>query len=126
MIDRARDNDSIAAVADKVSTPTYTRDIANMLMAVWDHCSGILHITNSGRCTWQEYAQHALDCCHKAGVPMKAGQVGAIKMTDMKSWIARRPVHTVLGTQRYEQLSGATPRPWQDAVDEYVREFVAR
>ena len=124
MIDRARESDTIAAVADKVSTPTYTRDIADMLFRVFRDCSGILHIANSGQCTWQEYAQHAIDCCHRAGVPLKATKVGAIKMGDMKSWIAGRPVHTVLSTSKFEKLTGARPRPWRDAVEEYVREYV--
>ena len=136
MIDRARQHDTVAAVADKVSTPTYTRDIADMLLQVIDgsgrtdnssnSATGVLHIANSGRCTWQEYAQHAIDCCHRAGVPLKATQVGAIKMSDMKSWIARRPVHTVLATSKLENLTGIHPRSWRDAVEEYVREFVAR
>src|SRR6185503_20341187 len=34
IITRARENDSVSAVADKVSTPTYTRDIADMLLRV--------------------------------------------------------------------------------------------
>jgi dTDP-4-dehydrorhamnose reductase len=125
MIERGREHETIAAVADKVSTPTYTRDITSMLMAVYETCRGVLHLANSGQCTWQEYAQHALDCCHENGVPLKAKQVGAVNMGDMKSWVARRPVHTVLATTKYEKLTGVTPRPWRDAVAEYVREFVA-
>ena len=55
----------------------------------------------------------------------KRGSVGAIKLTDMKTWIARRPVHTVLSTEKYQGLSGVSPRPWREAVAEYVREFIA-
>lgn len=128
MIALARENETIAAVADKISTPTYTRDIADMLMKVVSghNPSGILHLANSGECTWQEYAQHALNCCDRAGLPLKAKKVGASKMSDMKSWIARRPVRSVLATRKYEQLTGASPRPWQNAVAEYVNEFVGR
>jgi dTDP-4-dehydrorhamnose reductase len=128
MIARARENETIAAVADKVSTPTYTRDIAEMLLKVLagPNPNGILHIANSGECTWQEYAQHALDCCRKEGLSLKAKKVGASKMSDMKSWIARRPVGSVLATRKYEKLTGAAPRPWQDAVAEYVRDFAGR
>src|SRR6266576_5237719 len=81
---------------------------------------GIVHIVNSGQCTWQEYAQHAIECCHRDGVPLKAKQVGAVKMSDMKNWVARRPVHSVLGTAKCEKLTGRPPRPWRDAVAEYV------
>ena len=138
MIQRAREHDEIAAVADKWSTPSYTRDIADLLMSVVSRntdpvedsprtvrTSGILHIANTGRCTWQEYAQHALDCCREAGIPLKATHVGAVKMSDMKTWVARRPVHSVLGTVKCEKLAGVAPRAWQDAVAEYVRNYVA-
>src|SRR5207245_2343796 len=66
MIKRAREEEEIDAVADKFSTPTYTRDIAEMLSRFFDVdvAGGILHFANSGQCSWQEYAQHALDCCH--------------------------------------------------------------
>ena len=128
MIQRARENDQVAAVADKISTPTYTRDIADLLLPVLsksaDRFSGRLHIANTGECTWQEYAQHALDCCHQFGVPLKAKKVGALKLGDMKSFIAPRPVYTVLSTQKYTSLTGISPRSWQDAVAEYVRDYV--
>jgi dTDP-4-dehydrorhamnose reductase len=88
--------------------------------------TGILHIANAGQCTWQEYAQHALNCCHEIGLPLKTRQVGAVRMSDMTNWIARRPVHSVLGTLKYEKLAGTAPRSWQEAVADYVRDYVAR
>lgn len=126
----ARENEKVAAVADKFSTPTYTRDIAEMLRNVVGAevadpgYNRLLHFANSGQCSWQEYTQWALDCCHSLGVPMKARTVGALSMRDMKNWLARRPVHTVLATTKYTALTGLTPRSWQDAVAEYVRDHV--
>ena len=122
MIQRAREEEKIEAVSDKWSTPTYTGDIAKMLTQFVDVDvpDGILHFANSGECTWQEYAQHALDCCRAAGVPLKAKSVGASKIADMKNWAARRPVYSVLSTGKYAKLTGAIPRSWRDAVSEYI------
>ncbi len=122
MIKRAREEEHIDAVADKFSTPTYTRDISEMLSRFFDFdVSGdVLHFTNAGECSWQEYAQHALDCCRASGVPLKAKAVRSVKIADMKNWIAPRPVYSVLSTTKYAQLTGVTPRSWRDAVADYI------
>ena len=122
MIKRAREEEKIDAVADKFSTPTYTSDIARMLTQFFDVDvpDGILHFANSGECSWQEYAQHALGCCRALGVPLIAKTVGPTKMADMKNWIARRPVYSVLSTGKYAKLTGAIPRSWRDAVSDYI------
>ena len=91
-----------------------------MLPRVFDVDAGILHVANAGECTWQEYAQHAIDCCRAAGVPLKAKTVGALKLSDMKDWVARRPVHSVLSTVKYQALTGIKPRSWREAVADYI------
>jgi len=149
MIMRAGVSEHVDAVSDKFSTPTYTRDIAAMLLPIISRAvvtgvadpgrtavsergynaesgyNGILHFANEGECSWQEYAQHAIDCGREFGLPLKAKTVGALKLSDMKNWVARRPVYSVLSSAKYRALSGVSPRSWRDAVSEYVREFVA-
>ena len=130
MIKRAREEEMIDAIGDKWSTPTYTNDTAELLPRVFDVDAGILHIANSGQCTWQEYAQHAVDCCRAAGVPLKAETVGALKLADMTrlrqgpggqaNWVARRPVYSVLSSAKYQALTGIKPRSWRDAVADYI------
>jgi dTDP-4-dehydrorhamnose reductase len=155
MIKRARESEHVDAIADKFSTPTYTRDIAEMLAQFFmrnavagvadpgreagkkaglsdpgyrgsGDYSGILHFANAGECSWQEYAQFALDTCRSLGIPLKARAVAALQLSEMKNWVARRPPYSVLSTEKFFSLTGATPRNWRDAVAEYVREFVVR
>ena len=83
--------------------------------------SGVLHLANRGECNWQEYAQWALECCRAEGVPMKARRIGGSSLAEMKSFIAKRPVYSVLSTAKYEALTGTAPRGWQEAVADYVR-----
>jgi dTDP-4-dehydrorhamnose reductase len=154
IIKRAREEKHVDAIADKFSTPTYTRDIARMLPQFFKSdavvrvaepsaaaprwtgdrrhrydsrdYSGILHFTNAGECSWQEYGQFALDCCRSLGIRLRAKTVGTLKIADMKNWIAPRPVYSVLCTEKFFSITGTTPRNWRDAVAEYVRESVAR
>jgi dTDP-4-dehydrorhamnose reductase len=149
MIKRAQQDEKIDAISDKFSTPTYTHDIAEMLARVLDDWSrrapgglgagrlhGILHFANAGKCTWQEYAQWALDCCRDAGIRLKARTVGALKLSEMTRlrqgsggqapWAARRPVYSVLSTAKYTELTGTAPRAWREAVNDYITRFYSK
>lgn len=132
---QAREKEEVKAIADKWATPTYTVDLAELLKPLLPNSlgagrlkevSGILHLANTGECTWQEYAQWALDCCHARGVPMKARTIGASSLAEMKSFIAKRPVYSVLSPAKYEQLTGQAPRGWREVVADYVRDHVKR
>jgi dTDP-4-dehydrorhamnose reductase len=122
ILGKARTEERVAAVADKFSTPTYTLDLAAMLRPLLDssEINGILHLANRGECSWREYAQWALDCCHKVGLPMRATTVDAVSLGEMKNFVARRPVYTVLATEKCERLTGRAPRDWHEAVADYV------
>lgn len=122
ILQRARDHETVEAIGDKIATPTYTLDAARLLRPLLDDGpDGVIHLCNTGGCTWQEYGQHALDCALAAGVPLKARIVGGLKMADLKAFIARRPVYTSMSTAILARTTGLTPRPWQEAVEDYVR-----
>jgi len=134
-LNQAREHEEVKAIADKWATPTYTLDLAQMLKAFvtsddgpavagagrLQSISGIIHLANSGECSWQEYAQWALECCRAEGMSMKARTIGASSLAEMQSFIAKRPVYSVLSTAKYAALTGGTPRPWQEAVADYVK-----
>ena len=127
IIRRARENNVVAAVADKFSAPTYTIDVANWLrLAIDKNANGILHLANNGGCSWQEWAQYAIDVCRKLGLPLKAERVGAVSLEDMKNFVAQRPVHTVLSTAKFTALTGVQPRHWREAVAEYISAHLSK
>jgi len=127
IIQRARENDVVTAVADKFSAPTFTIDVAGWLrLVVEKNANGILHLTNNGGCSWQEWAQYAIDVCRSRGLPLKAERVGAVSLGDMKNFVAQRPVHTVLSTAKFTALTGVQPRHWREAVAEYISAHVSK
>jgi dTDP-4-dehydrorhamnose reductase len=128
MIKRAQQEEKIDAISDKFSTPTYTHDIAHMLPQFFDRggAGGILHFSNAGKCSWQEYAQWALDCCRDAGISLKGSTVGALKLSQMTSWVAPRPVYSVLSTVKYAELTGTPSRAWRVAVADYITHFYSK
>jgi dTDP-4-dehydrorhamnose reductase len=127
ILQRALEHEAVAAIADKVAVPTYTLDAARLLRPLLDEhiVDGVLHLCNTGACTWQEYGQFALDCAAEDSVPLKARTVAPQKMADLKAFIAKRPPNTTMSTARFTAETGLSPRPWQEAVGEYVRTFWA-
>lgn len=127
ILKRALESDAAEAIGDKWSAPTYTLDLAETLRPFLREiaCGGLLHASNSGTCTWREYGEYALQCAARAGVPVKTTHVKSLPMAGIKAFIARRPVYTVLSSEKLAGLTGAAPRSWQEAVEDYVTRHVA-
>lgn len=123
ILKRAMESESLAAIADKVAVPTYTLDVAQWLRPFLAdvQTGGLLHLCNSGSCTWRDYGQFAIECARAAGAPLRGLEVAAQKMSDIAAFVARRPVYTVMSTEKLTRLTGIVARPWQEAVEDYVR-----
>lgn len=122
ILERARTNPVVEAVADKFSSPTYACDVAGWLEPFFDPSlpGGLYHACNAGGCSWRDYGAYALGCAAEAGIPLATANVGALLLKDMKAFKAPRPVHSILSTEKLTRVTGKSPRPWQEAVRDYI------
>jgi dTDP-4-dehydrorhamnose reductase len=128
-LEQAMSRETVSAIDDKVSSPTYTLDFGQWIGPILFELpiGGILHLCNSEGCTWREYAQWAIDIAGQEGIRLKTRQVQPIALDSMTTFLARRPVYTVLATGKFSKTTGLSPRPWRDAVRDFVRtKFSAR
>ncbi len=127
ILKKAKESAALQAIGDKWSAPTYTLDLVEMIRPLLREkpVGGVIHLANTGACTWQEYGQYALDSAAAAGIPLVGRKVGFQAMADLKAFIAKRPIYTVLSSAKFESVTGRPPRPWQEAVSEFVRSQVA-
>ncbi|MFV1995072.1 MAG: dTDP-4-dehydrorhamnose reductase [Verrucomicrobiales bacterium] len=127
IVSRALEQQRVEAIADKQSTPTYAEDFSQWLepLLAAQPVGGILHLCNGGCCSWQQYAQAALDCAAQTGLPLKTHRVEAAALAEMDGFIAERPRFTAMSTERYRGETGDSPRPWREAVSAYVRDVLA-
>lgn len=104
----------LEVVSDQRGSPTAARDLAfGIGELIENDASGIVHFTNRGDCTWYEYAVFILEA---AGVPAEVIPV----TSDQLDRPAPRPAYSVLALERYREITGRLPRPWSEAVREYV------
>lgn len=125
ILQKALESEKVEAIDDKFSAPAFTLDLARYLrlLIAKPNEGGLIHVCNWGECSWREYGQFAIDCAVAAGLPVRGRVVAGSKMSEMTNFVARRPRYTVLATDRLAVL-GERPRPWREAVEEYVTNFV--
>jgi dTDP-4-dehydrorhamnose reductase len=114
MVTRAVEEGGLRMVADQRLTPTYTADLAESLIAAVEvGARGLLHLTNSGSCSWHEFT---LTIMELAGldVPVEAVQ------TVRPAGGADRPINGVLACERSRALGLAGLRAWRDALEDYM------
>ena len=105
-------------VNDQRGCPTYATDLARAIMELCrKNASGIVHATNSGDCTWFEFARAIVA---QAGLPTEVRPVSTQQMARPAS----RPAYSVLSATSLRGYGISLPT-WQDALRRYLQERAA-
>ena len=100
----------LRVVSDQVCTPSYAADVADgTVQLLASGGQGVYHLTNTGSCSWHEFAAAIFDL---AGVKPNLMSVTSKEY----GAAAQRPVYSVLAS-RLSPL-----RPWRDALAAYFSE----
>jgi dTDP-4-dehydrorhamnose reductase len=114
MIARAREQGQLKMVADQRLNPTFTGDLAaGVIAAVDSGARGVLHITNSGECSWHEFT---VEIMRLAGIDVPIESVE----TTRPPGAADRPLNGVLARPRTDAAGLAPLRSWGDALAHYL------
>lgn len=118
MINVGKTHDSVRVVDDQIGTPTYTRDLARLLVDMIEtEKYGFYHATNEGGyISWADLAEEAY---RVAGMNVKVNRVTTAEYGLSK---AARPENSRLDKRKLTE-NGFTALPdWKDAVARYIRE----
>lgn len=119
MIRLGKERGALRVVADQQMSPTSSADAAAMLLGLLRKGAppGIYHAVNSGHASWFQFAEEIL---RRAEVK---AELSAISSGEYAT-AARRPAYSVLCNAKLAAILGP-PRPWQNALDDYLRDRVA-
>ncbi len=115
MLRLADEGKPIRVVADQITTPTATADLAAKLAwLITTEEYGTYHVTNGGSCSWFEFA---------AAIFELAGLRPDLSPTTTAAFAAkaRRPAYSVLAHGHLQQLGADDLRPWRHALADYLR-----
>ena len=117
MLNLAKSRDTITVVNDQFGSPTYTYDLARLLVdMVQTDRYGCYHATNEGICTWYEFA---CEIFRQAGVQINVVPVTAAEYPAK----AKRPSNSRMSKEKLTKNGFERLPEWQDALARYLKEI---
>ena len=117
MLNLGKTRDKLSVVADQIGSPTYTFDLARLLVDMIEtEKYGRYHATNEGLCSWYEFA---CEIFKQAGMNVTVEPV----TSDQFPVKAKRPMNSRISKDKLME-NGFQPLPtWQDALRRYLTEI---
>lgn len=107
---------ALDVVNDQRGCPTYSADLARAIIQLCrSEAIGIVHVTNSGDCSWFEFAREIVK---RAGFPTEVRPISTHQLVRP----APRPAYSVLSGKSLQAHGIAMPA-WQDALARYLQEL---
>lgn len=114
MLNLAKTRDSLTVVNDQFGSPTYTFDLARLLVdMVETEKYGFYHATNEGICTWYEFA---CEIFKAADIKMNVSPV----TSDAYPAKAKRPHNSRMSKEKLTANGFEKLPTWQDALERYI------
>lgn len=117
MLKLAQDRDHLKVVSDQIGSPTFTEDLANFLLQlVITEKYGIYHASNSGICSWYEFAKAIFE---EKGLNITVDPC----TTEEFPRPAPRPKYSVMDHQSIRTNEFQDLRPWHDALKDFLNKL---
>ena len=112
MVNLSKKLSTLKVVNDQVGSPTYTKDVSAAILSLMSGKFGIYHVTNSGSCSWYEFAREIM----KHVNPL----VDVIPITsDEYVFKTPRPSYSVLDNGKLSG-SGMKLRDWKSSLKNFL------
>ncbi len=114
MLKLGAEKDSLSVVHDQIGSPTYTVDLARFLLQlIQTEKYGIYHASNSGHCSWHEFAQAIFET---AGL-----QVNVLPVTtEQFPRPAKRPAYSVMDHSAIRSNDLQDLPHWRDGLERFL------
>ena len=117
MLNLAQTKNEINVVADQIGSPTYTVDVAKLIVDMqFTEKYGTYHATNTGFCSWADFAEYIFK---KSNIDMKVNRI----LSKDYPQKAERPLNSKLSKGILHDNGFDYLPDWQDAVDRYLDEL---
>lgn len=118
MLKIAKEQDSVNVVNDQIGSPTYTADLAVLIVDMIESDRyGIYHASNSGYCTWYEFA---MEIFRLSEVQIQIKPISSDKFKTR----ALRPKNSRMNQNKLKQNGFNELPDWHDALKRFIDELI--
>lgn len=125
MLRLGKEREEIRVVADQIGSPTWTGNLAEaisqLIPRLGPESFGTYQYTNSGVCSWYDFAIAIFEEAAQLDFPLKVQRVIPITTAEYPT-PAKRPAFSVLSTVKISALLGTYPPHWRQGL----RQMLAR
>jgi len=116
VIERIEKGEELHVVDDQISSPTYTRHLAEAILKLLPIDErGLVHVSGTGACSWYRFAKAIAKHVEPNAV------VKPVKTVDTDR-PAPRPAYSVMDSLHFEKWTGHRMPSWQQGLEEYLAE----
>lgn len=123
MIRLMQEKDELNIVEDQIGSPTYSLDLAYSILTMIQNKKykeyGVYNLSNSGVCSWFDLAMYIRHIgeytCEIRPIPTEEYPVAA-----------ERPYYSVMNNAKAKNKLGILLRPWQEAVEEAMKNYLSQ
>lgn len=116
MLRLGKERQEISVVADQIGSPTYTEDLAKLLIdMIQTDKYGIYHATNEGECSWAEFAEEIFKV---AGMDVMVKHIAAEEYPTK----AKRPKNSRMSKRNIMNNGFDLLEDWKSAVSRYIKD----
>ena len=121
MIKLSKTHDELSVVSDQIGSPTYTVDLAKLLVEMsYTEEYGLYNVTNEGFTSWANFAKTIMQ---KIGSKTKIKEVTTDEyLKNSQNKVAKRPYNSRLSKDKLASVFHKLPT-WEDALDRYLNEL---
>lgn len=118
--------EELRVVTDQIGSPTWAKDlaiaIAQLAPQLNSATAGTYHYTNSGVCSWYDFAIAIFEEAKTLGFPLQVERVIPIT-TEEYPTPATRPPFSVLSLRKTSALLGGAPPHWRQSLQKMLVEL---
>lgn len=120
MLKLSENHESLNVVADQIGSPTYTVDLARLLVDMSStEKYGTYHATNEGYCSWADFAEYIFKINNKDTKVNKVTTEEYLNLTNTKQ--AYRPKNSKLDKSKLDENGFDRLPSWKDATERFCK-----